>query len=453
MPSRVQFLTAYEFPLEIEQDFEANGKKAKWALNHPKQWGQEEDSFKIASSSNTGGEMSYGGMGISSAVSDDGKLLAISSMSKIYIYNIAAKELRAEVEGNGLPCFRPSIHNTQSDEQTAKKGEQNDGAETGPSYTILCGVPATDLGKYTSQRGKLILWDFDATGRVLDFSEPIDNAQFATKALESIIPDLISQHEWTKDFIDSGTLKSDFERALYKASAQHRRRHNITFLDARGGDFGSSPFSADGKLLLFHAHGDTTQHGMRPADQLPQIVVWDLATNTEKFRLAGHTDAIMWTGISPSGAHIASVSWDGTMRVYSGLTGEFLWVTENSGRQSWAGAFSPDSKSIVWTSKGGMVVQVHDADDGRVIATFGGTFDRWCRNVAWHPDGQRVVLCGGRHAFVWRPFQDTESSAAIEQHLEVPADKDWRAFVEISAEWALGGRKLVVTIPDRTRLI
>jgi WD40 repeat protein len=79
---------------------------------------------------------------------------------------------------------------------------------------------------------------------------------------------------------------------------------------------------------------------MRTSQNLPAVVIYDLEAGVEIHRLTGHTDAIMWSAISPNKERVATVSWDGTLRMYSVSTGALMWVTENSGGQSWAGAFS-----------------------------------------------------------------------------------------------------------------
>lgn len=112
------------------------------------------------------------------------------------------------------------------------------------------------------------------------------------------------------------------------------------------------------------------QRSMREPGDLPQVVVYDIDTGKEVHHLSGHTDAIMWTSFSLDDQYIASVSWDGTMRMYSASTAELLWVTENSGGQSWSAAFSPDTKHIVWSSSGGRVTKLHDISDGKLIFNF-----------------------------------------------------------------------------------
>ena len=297
-----------------------------------------------------------------------------------------------------------------------------------------------------------ILWDLDQHGRVLDEEEPIDAVAFASKAIDAILPDLTSDHEWTKEFAKASNLQADFEKALVQAAADHRRRHHTILGNARMGNFGSSTFSSDGKWLVYHSMNNTTQHGMRAPEKLPQVVIYDLEKGEELHRLSGHTDAIMWSAISPDLQHVASVSWDGTLRMYSIITGDLEWATEDSGGQSWAGAFTADSQHIIWSSKGGRILQVHRVTDGQKVSTFQEKLDDWCRDLVWHPAGDQVAFCVGKHAYVWRPFDEPDRS--IMQHYVLDDSKDWRRMASVHAvSWMEDGRALGLQFSDGTKLV
>jgi WD40 repeat protein len=164
----------------------------------------------------------------------------------------------------------------------------------------------------------------------------------------------------------------------------------------------------------------------------------------------------MWSSFSPNDSFIASISWDGTMRMHSATTGELLWVTPNSGGQSWSGAFTPDSRHISWSSNGGKIVQVHDVTDGTLISTIPETFQDWCRSMAWHPDGQQLALCARHVVHVWRPFDGLDENSAegkITQCFSLPTS-EWRSFTNIQGvKWLEHGRKLAVISPEGSVLV
>jgi hypothetical protein len=432
--SRKDFLDEYVFPRNPTRDFERDGFPAQFASGHPWtwEWCSHNDVIDFGKGTICEGEKSY--KGFHSALSSDQKLLAISlSWERIFIYDVFSKELRATLEGSGQVAFRPA-------HEPEKHG-----------YNLI-----SSLSDHESRSGisnnRLILWDLDQHGQVLDQEEPIDTAAFATKAIDAILPELISEHEWTKDFTQASNLHSEFEKALSKAAADHRRRHHIAFQSARLGNFDSVTFSDDGRLLLYHGENGTTQRGMREADKLPHIVVYDIDMNQEVHRLYGHTDTIMWSAISPDSQHIASVSWDGTMRMYSSTTGELEWVTDESEGQSWAGSFTPDSKHIIWSSKSGRVIQVHDVGDGHKVSTFQEPLDDWCRDFVWHPAGEQVALCVRKHAYIWRPFDGPNGT--VLQHFVLDEDKTWRNMATVQAvNWLENGKALALHFSEGTNIV
>jgi WD40 repeat protein len=432
--SRKDFLAGYSFPRNPTRDFERDGHPAEFASGHPWtwEWCSENEIINFGKDLITKSERSY--KGFHSALSSDQKLLAISlSYERVLVYDLASKELRATLEGCGQVVFKPA---QQPDEH---------------GYSLISSISDHESRSGISSN-RLVLWDLDQYGRILDEEEPIDTAAFASKAIEAILPELISEYEWTTDFVEASNLHTEFEKALGKAASDHQRRHHTSFKNAQVGKFDSVTFSDDGRLLLYHCENGSTQHGMREPNKLPHVVVYDINANKEVHRLRGHTDAIMWSAISPEQHHIASVSWDGTMRMYSANTGDLIWVTDSPGGQSWAGAFTPDSKHIIWSSKMGRVIEVLNVDDGHVVSTFQEQPVDWCRHFTWHPDSKQVALCFGKHAYVWRPFD--ESNGTISQYFVLDEDKAWRGMAAVQAvRWMENGRALALHFAEGTNLV
>jgi hypothetical protein len=433
-PSRNDLLDEYSFPRNPARDFERDGHPAAFASGHPWTWewcGDEQilDFGKVIVKQNV--RMIKG---FDTALSSDQKLLAISlSCDRILIYDLASKELRSTLEGTGHVVFRPT---QQSEEH---------------GYNLISSLYDRESRSGVSTN-KLVLWDLDQHGRILDEEEQIDAAAFATTAIEAILPRLISEHEWTRAFVEASNLHTDFKNAFSKAASDHRRRHHTSFENAQLGSFDSTTFSDDGRLLLYHGENGSTQRGMREAEKLPHVVVYDIDANKELYRLRGHTDSIMWSAISPNYQLIASVSWDGTMRMCSASTGELLWATEDPAGQSWAGAFSPDSKHIIWSSKKGRVVQVHDVTDGHKVSTFQEELGDWLRHFAWHPAGKQIALCVGKHAYVWRPFDGPDGT--ISQHFVLDENKTWHGPAGVGGvQWMENGSALALQFVDGTNVV
>ncbi|KAL6707983.1 hypothetical protein ACN47E_003657 [Coniothyrium glycines] len=445
--TRTDMFAQYELAEEPLHDFGVGGVPAQYASGHPKCWSSDVSflDFAADAKAEAGAVQSY-----SSAISPDNKLLAIGTVGdRILIYDINSQELRQVLAGAGFLEFRPEVYGEES-----TTGEEK-GSKTGrPAYTLVSGV-SYKQSRVERRPSQLILWDLDQHGCTLDEEEPIDPDFFAQKAIEAITPKLVAKHEWTKSFIDASIMHKEFSETIRKTAADHGRRHNVIFDDAKPGGFGSSSFSSDGKLLLYHSTNNTTQHGMREASKLPHLVLFDIDAGKETYRLSGHTDAIMWSAFSFDGNHVASVSWDGTMRMYAVHTGELEWVTENSGGQSWAGAFSSDSRHIVWSSKSGRIVEVLKVADGQKVATFGGNFTNWCRCLAWHPTRNEIALCADKQAFIWSPFEGSDGK--IWQHFQIgDTENVWlkSCMVEIhSVSWLDGGRLLGLEISEGSKIV
>jgi WD40 repeat protein len=445
--TREDFQREYVVPVDPPTDFERAGIPAQFASGHPREWTHEHEVLDFAA--DVRGDEGRSRKSYYTAVSSDKKLLAISTNSeRILIYDIVSKELRQILDGAGSVAFRPCTLKEEDVENT----EQTAGGEsTSNGYTLVSSISdeAQRGGRKTNQ---LILWDLDRHGRILDQEEPIDPASFATKAIVAITPQLAASHEWTQDFLDASTLHAKFTDALSEVAADHRRRHNTVIDNAKLGNFGSVLFSNDGRYLLYQTNYRGTPRGLRTADHLPQVVVYDLEAGKETHRLAGHTDAIMWSAFSPNREHIASVSWDGTLRMYSSSTGELEWASENSAGQSWAGAFSPDSKFIVWSSKNGQIVQIHDVVGGRKISTYQEKFSDWCRCLQWHPTRPQIALCVGKHAYVW-DFSDSADGKTKHHYIMDHEDTFHRMGQVQSVGWMDGGKLLYIEMSEGTKMV
>ncbi|ORX96646.1 WD40-repeat-containing domain protein [Clohesyomyces aquaticus] len=444
---QVPFLQGYVFPIEPKLDFQLDGNPSDWASGHPKGWGREHESFAIPANEliaekREGYERENGTIDIESAVSGDAKLLAISTEGRTLIYDISSRELRQELPGVGKLYFRPAISTP-----SAEDGQAND-TFVAPAYTLLSSAPVDEDFTGPSQ-SKLILWDLDKNGRLLDdFEEEVDSSVFAGRAIDSIAADLEGEHEWTRDFINSSTLQADFERALNKLASKRRTRHIAKFEEARTPDFGSSPFSAVGRTLLY----------LRNEDVEPAAVVWDLERGETKFVLRGHTHDITWAKSSSNGQHIATVSMDGTLRMYNGETGGFVWQTGDSSGPGWAAAFSHSSEVIVWSSSndsGEHLVQLHRVIDGEIIENFPNPLGGRCTSYAWHPDDEKLALCAGREAFIWEFYRGfgPDGLSTVVQHFELKDQQPKTTVFVDSVHWLEEGKKLSLGMSEGTRLV
>jgi hypothetical protein len=383
-------------------------------------------------------------------MSPDSKLIAIGlayPREGILIYDIVTQELRQILEGCGTLAFRPRA--TRRDQGAEGETATDDFGEK-PVYTLVSSFSTSE--QRPQPYSGIILWELDCNGRLFVEEEPIDPAAMATKAIEAIIPALESEHEWTHAFVEASNLHADFVQALEKTSADHRRRNNTVIQKSEIPNFVKTPFSHGGNLLLYVANNRTTQHGMRDPDDLPHVIVYDVDPGQEVHRFRGHTDLVAWATFSPDDLHVASASWDGTLRMCSIETGELEWATADSGGQSLGGAFSPDSKHIVWSSHSGKDIRVLNVADGKVLSTFPETVTRWCRCFSWHPTEQQIALCADKTVYVWQPFDGP--GGTLVQRMVIDYDDRFARMDQISQiSWMDDGRLLAVGMSDRTILV
>jgi WD40 repeat protein len=76
------------------------------------------------------------------------------------------------------------------------------------------------------------------------------------------------------------------------------------------------------------------------------IKLWDATTGDVKKTLKGHSDVVTAVAFSPDGKHIASGSWDKTIKLWDATTGDVKETLEGHSSIVNAVAFSPDGKHI-----------------------------------------------------------------------------------------------------------
>jgi WD40 repeat protein len=430
--NKEKFLQEYE--LELNKEFACNGVEAAWAndTSAHRFWGSEDASFTLRDNDPRQGDGAWGRDEGEAGLSPDGRFLAVATNAVIRIYNVQSQEVRGELIGHQKNVsqlfFAPGCASKSSAD-----GSRVDGKEE--KYRLFSCTQ--DRGDET----QIIAWSLDGEGKQPQPTMPFAIQDMADRAIAAISSDLSTHHSLSDGDIEA--VRAGFSGTLQVADTKNRSK-NLPHWSGKFPSFGSYPISPDGQAVLFVAHGETTQHGMRPADKLPQIVVVDLATQSERCRLNGHTDAIMWAGWSPDGKTIATACWDQHYKIWDAHTGQCRHTIGPTNGQNWAGAFSPDGKYILLSGGREVKVAIYGVETGEEIAELkseGLKLEHWIRYFAWNPAGECIALVNGKEIVLWHPFEDK-----VETIFKVKTDgtmlTKYNGFSII--KWAQGGKKLLL---------
>jgi len=138
-----------------------------------------------------------------------------------------------------------------------------------------------------------------------------------------------------------------------------------------------------------------------------------LQASRVELTLYGHTDVVAGVAFSPEcpsspeapvercGTRLATVSDDGTVRVWDSASGQdLLTISTNASRGHHGIAFSPDGKRLATASEVG-TAKVWDAVTGQELLTLAGHTD-WVSGVVFSPDGKRLATSSeDRTAKIW----------------------------------------------------
>ncbi|TFL16042.1 WD40 repeat domain-containing protein [Jannaschia formosa] len=150
----------------------------------------------------------------------------------------------------------------------------------------------------------------------------------------------------------------------------------VATLEGHGDWVRSIPFSPDGARLATVSADGTAR-------------LWDAATGEPLATLEGHGESVRSLAFSPDGARLAMGSDEGTARLWDAATGEPLATLEGHGESVRSLAFSPDGARLATGSVDG-TARLWDAAMGKALATLNG--HRWpVSSVAFSPDGTRLA--------------------------------------------------------------
>ncbi|HJT59557.1 MAG TPA: WD40 repeat domain-containing serine/threonine-protein kinase [Ktedonobacteraceae bacterium] len=138
------------------------------------------------------------------------------------------------------------------------------------------------------------------------------------------------------------------------------------------------------------------------------VRIWDAANGNSVLIFRGHWDRVQAVAWSPDGMRIASGGNDGTVQVWDALTGNPIYTYRGHTQAVSAIAWSLDSRRIASASED-KTVQVWDAFTGTNIFTH-RSHNGGVQAVVWSPDGRRIASGGeDKTVQVWSPVKDKNS--------------------------------------------
>jgi WD40 repeat protein len=155
-----------------------------------------------------------------------------------------------------------------------------------------------------------------------------------------------------------------------------------------GGFVTSLAFSSDGKTLAAGA-GEQSRWG--------EVKLWDVASGKLLNAQAApqtdrHTDLVTSVFFTAGGQVVISSSYDGTVRMWEGRTGEYQGTLKRGTDELSAFAVSPDGKLL---AGGGAnkTVQLWDAQTGHELNTL--TIANYVHAITFSPDGKTIAVASG----------------------------------------------------------
>jgi WD40 repeat protein len=117
--------------------------------------------------------------------------------------------------------------------------------------------------------------------------------------------------------------------------------------------------------------------------------------------LEGHTRDVTGCAITPDGRIIVSASYDNTLRVWDGVTGECVRVLTGHTNSVNGCAMTPDGRTIISASWDN-TLRAWDGETGACLAVFHA--DAPLTGCAITADGSRIIA-GGNAGLYWLRFR------------------------------------------------
>jgi serine/threonine protein kinase len=135
------------------------------------------------------------------------------------------------------------------------------------------------------------------------------------------------------------------------------------------------------------------------------VRIWDTAHGFSIITYRGHWDRVQAVVWSPDNSRVASAGDDGTVQIWDATTGNQVLIYRGHSNAVTAVAWSPDGKRIASASED-KSVHVWDTSNGGLIFV-NRNHTKKVLTVAWSPDGRRLASGSeDKSVQVWSPVKD-----------------------------------------------
>ena len=159
-----------------------------------------------------------------------------------------------------------------------------------------------------------------------------------------------------------------------------RPEPEIHFQLGHSGSVYSVVWSPDGKHIASGSYDNS-------------VKIWDAASGKELRTLKGHSEWVFAVAWSPDGKHIASGSVDNSVKIWDATSGKEVRTLSGHSKTVRSVAWSPDGKYIA-SGSSDKTVKIWGVRTSKELYTLSGYSDEVC-SVAWSPDGKYIVTGDG----------------------------------------------------------
>jgi WD40 repeat protein/DNA-binding SARP family transcriptional activator/ABC-type Fe3+/spermidine/putrescine transport system ATPase subunit len=203
-----------------------------------------------------------------------------------------------------------------------------------------------------------------------------------------------------------GSVASEAEEALHRAVLASRMRLTLTGHTA---DVNNVAFSPDGNRIATVSLDGTAK-------------IWDASTGQQLQTLVGHAGPVRGVAFGPDGQRVATAGDDRTARIWSSETGEELRTLRGYSDRVIRVAFSPDGRSLAATSLD-RTARLWDVASGEQVAVLSAS--EGLQAIAFSSDGRKLAAGGangllrvwdlpsGHELLTWVDAQSSEGIRGI----------------------------------------